>query len=62
MQTAGAVAGKVAVIVGVSNIAAMAAVVVHLVRVGDSSLAAFGDIAHLQRQGFAGTCGADQSG
>jgi hypothetical protein len=49
MQTAAAVAGKVAVIVGVSDHAAMAALVVQLVRVGERSLAAFGDIAHLQR-------------
>jgi hypothetical protein len=49
MQTAAEVAGKVAVIVGVSDHAAMAALVVQLVRVGERSLAAFGDIAHLKR-------------
>ena len=49
MQTVAFVAARVAVAAETSDQAALAALVARLVRVGEGSLAAFGDLAHLQR-------------
>ncbi|SMX23220.1 hypothetical protein [Boseongicola aestuarii] len=49
MQTVALVAARVAAVAGTSDQAALAALVARLVRVGEGSLAAFGDLALLQR-------------
>lgn len=49
MQTVAEVAGQVATVASGRDQAALAALIARLVRVGDGSLVAFGDIAHLRR-------------
>ncbi len=49
MQTVADVAGQVAIVAGGRDHAALAALIARLMRVGDGSLAAFGDIAHLRK-------------
>lgn len=49
LQTVALVAGKVADVAETKDQAALAALVARLVRVGEGSLDAFGDLAHLQR-------------
>jgi DhnA family fructose-bisphosphate aldolase class Ia len=49
MQTVALVAARVAAVAETSDQAALAALVARLVRVGEGSLAAFGDLALLQR-------------
>ena len=49
MQTVASVSGKVASVAETNDQAALAALVARLVRVGEGSLTAFGDLAHLQR-------------
>ena len=49
MQTVALVAGKVASVAETNDQAALAALVARLVRVGEGSLTAFGDLAHLKR-------------
>jgi len=49
MQTVAVVAGHLARVAVANDHAAMAALVARLVRVGEGSLTAFGDLAHLRR-------------
>ena len=49
LQTVAEVAAKVAAVAETNDHAALAALVARLVRVGEGSLDAFGDLAHLQR-------------